>query len=179
MIIFLQFSKSDKISIDSESCVIYSSSWYEGPNRWLRVEKFIELLSENFCLLKRCGRPVVRFWDFQWDVNSDGNSKWGEVWRTHNFYRLLYSQRKFCFVPAKKMNKSVSNSTYESILGASKCVTAALLSKSRKTLHRPVRFSGFRSVLILCFLQLTFVNCIIRYTVDYRCITCCSTTPNN
>ena len=30
-------------------------------------------------------------------------------------------------------------------------VTAALLSKSRKTLHRPVRFSGFKSVRILCF----------------------------
>ena len=29
-------------------------------------------------------------------------------------------------------------------------VTAALLSKSRKTLHRPVRFSGFKSVRILC-----------------------------
>ena len=31
------------------------------------------------------------------------------------------------------------------------CVTAALLSKSTKTLHRPVRFSGFKSVRILCF----------------------------
>ena len=31
-----------------------------------------------------------------------------------------------------------------------RAVTAALLSKSRKTLHRPVRFSGFKSVRKLC-----------------------------
>ena len=40
-------------------------------------------------------------------------------------------------------------------LGSKNCViayaTAALLLKSRKTLHRPVRFSGFKSVRILCF----------------------------
>ena len=30
-------------------------------------------------------------------------------------------------------------------------VTAALVPKSSKTLHRPVRFSGFKSVRILCF----------------------------
>ena len=48
--------------------------------------------------------------------------------------------------------KLVKTDSFHSLLFVvSVIVTAALLSKSRKTLQRPVRFSGFKSVRILCF----------------------------
>ena len=43
----------------------------------------------------------------------------------------------------------------------------------------PSSFQRFQICPDIVFLQLTFVNCIMHYTVDYRCITCCSITPDN
>ena len=68
-----------------------------------------------------------------------------------------------CFIDVLPVNKKSSHYLWKngSILSPrAQCFltppppppeTAALLSKSRKTLHRPVRFSGFKSVRILYF----------------------------
>ena len=51
--------------------------------------------------------------------------------------------------------------------------------KVKENFTPPSSFQRFQICPDIVFLQLTFVNCIIRYTVDYRCITCCSITPAN
>ena len=51
--------------------------------------------------------------------------------------------------------------------------------KVKENFTPPSSFQRFQIVRILCFLQLTLMNCIFRYTVDYRCISGCSITPDN
>ena len=48
-------------------------------------------------------------------------------------------------------------------------LTAALPQLIRKTLNRPVRFSGSKSVRMFCFLQFIFVT--VYPLCSYRCIT--------
>ena len=48
-------------------------------------------------------------------------------------------------------NKFSLDELYDFYIAIMKISTAALLSKSRKTLLGPVRFGGFKSVRILCF----------------------------
>ena len=91
----------------------------------------------------------------------------------YNVFRVF--SRDFSLILRRKMvilhekPRFLDNSSKSTMFYTLSPVTAALLSKSRKTLHRPVRFSGFKSVRI--FLQVTFVNSIIRYTLECRYIT--------
>ena len=51
--------------------------------------------------------------------------------------------------------------------------------KVKENFTPPSSFQRFQICPDIVFLQLTFVNCIIRYTVEYRCITYCSITLDN
>ena len=51
--------------------------------------------------------------------------------------------------------------------------------KVKENFTPPSSFQRFQICPDSVFLLLTFVNCIIHYTADYRCITCCSITPDN
>ena len=51
--------------------------------------------------------------------------------------------------------------------------------KVKENFTPPSSFQRFQICPDIVFLQLTFVNCIISYTVEYRCITCFSISPDN
>ena len=51
--------------------------------------------------------------------------------------------------------------------------------KVKENFTPPSSVQWFQICPDIVFLQLTFVNCIIRYAVEYRCITCCSITLDN
>ena len=51
--------------------------------------------------------------------------------------------------------------------------------KDKENFTPPNSFQRFQICPNITFLQLNFVNCIIRHNVDYRCSTCCLIKSNN
>ena len=83
-----------------------------------------------------------------------------------------------CWIPPDlfteyRQQQKFSNASYLRVCNACSPI------KVKENFTPPTSVQRFQICPDIVFVQLTFVNCIIRYTIACRCITCCSYTPDN
>ena len=96
-------------------------------------------------------------------------------------FAVLYYDVRFCFFWSMHLYfKRYVGQQLNCPGWRNKCMTAALQIDCIEESFTPASsFQGFQICPDILFLQLTVVKGIIRYNVDYRCISCCSNILNN